>query len=298
MSQTPDQDSYDKANQPVVIVSRLTQALLQLHIYQKKALIPFFTVGDPNPNITPPHQIMQTMAQAGADLIELGIPFSDPSADGPVIQKSSERALLEGVNIPFILKEVALFRKNNQHTPIILMGYANPIYQMGIEKFSEEAVNAGVDGILIVDMPHGFSDWQITFDKYKLACIYLVTPTTSLARIHQLKQHARGYVYYVSSKGVTGGQLVTQNLEFIAQHIRQTREILHLPVMVGFGIHDSKSATAIAGISDGVIIGSAIVKGLNQHTNPENSHQALNWLYAFLVDIKAAIATTINNVTG
>jgi tryptophan synthase alpha chain len=274
--------------QPVIILSRLKQALLQLHVYQKKALIPFFTVGDPDPNIIPPHQIMQTMAQAGADLIELGMPFSDPSADGPVIQKSSERALAQGVNIPFVLKEVQAFRQINQHTPIILMGYANPVYQMGIEAFAQQSVAAGVDGVLIVDMPHGFTDWQCTFDKYKLACIYLVTPTTKQERIYQLKQHARGYIYYVSSKGVTGGQLAIQNLEGVSIHIQKIREILELPVMVGFGIHDAQSAAATANISDGVIIGSAIVKGLEQHTNSENPQQALNWLYAFLSDIKAA----------
>jgi tryptophan synthase alpha chain len=280
--------SNQKAPQ-IIMVSRLTQALLQLQVYEKKALIPFFTAGDPDPNITPPHQIMHTMAQAGADLIELGMPFSDPSADGPIIQKSSERALERRVNIPFILKEVARFRETNQHTPIILMGYANPIYQMGVENFAKSAQESGVDGVLIVDMPHGYNDWQGIFDQYKLACIYLVTPTTRIERIHQLKKHARGYIYYVSSKGVTGGQLATTNLEKIAGHIQQTRHILELPVMVGFGIHDSQSAAATARISDGVIIGSAIVKGLSEHTDPQKPQQALNWLYAFLSDIKSAM---------
>lgn len=270
-------------------ISRLEQALLQKQAYQQKALIPFFTVGDPSPKHLPPHQIMESMVQAGADVLELGIPFSDPMADGPVIQKSSESALLNGMNLDVLFTEVELFRKKNQHTPLVLMGYANPIFQYGIERFAKTAQAAGVDGVLIVDMPHGFSQWQDIFDQHELASIYLITPTTSIERITALKTHAKGYIYYVSSRGVTGGQIQAVQLPDIEAQIQKIRNIIGLPVMVGFGIHDQESAKNLAKISDGVIIGSAIVKGLEAHFSNEQPQKSLNWLYAFLKDIHTAI---------
>ena len=232
----------------------------------RKALIPFFTAGDPHPSVTVP--LLHAMVAAGADVIELGVPFSDPMADGPTIQRASERALKQGMSLRGVLELVAEFRKNNDSTPVVLMGYGNPIEAMGWEVFARRCAEVGVDGVLTVDFPPEESSEAFAhLDQHGVAPIFLLAPTTEEARIKQVAKLARGYVYYVSLKGVTGaGNL---DLSAIEQKLPELRKHIKLPIGVGFGIRDAATALAVAKLCDGVVVGSRIVQEI-EDSNQQN----------------------------
>jgi tryptophan synthase alpha chain len=240
-------------------VSRIAATFERLHKDGRKALIPYFTAGDPDPRATVP--IMQALAGAGADVIELGVPFSDPMADGPVIQRSSERALAAGMSLARVLEDVSEFRRRDSRTPVVLMGYANPIEAMGCERFAERAAQSGVDGVLVVDYPpEEAREFVDLLDRRGVDAIFLVAPTTTEARMREVAAAARGYVYYVSLTGVTGASHF--DLAPVAQKLERLRKVTSLPIGVGFGIRDGATARAVARVADAVVIGSALVQTL------------------------------------
>ena len=244
-------------------MSRIAQTFESLKTRGRKALIPFVTAGDPAPAMTVP--LMHALVESGVDVIELGVPFSDPMADGPVIQRSSERALKFGVGLNDVLAYVREFRQSNQATPVVLMGYANPIERMGLTLFAERAADAGVDGVLVVDYPPEESQALLKImDGAGIDTIYLLSPTSTTARIKLVCEAARGYIYYVSLKGVTGaGNIDTGDVEAMITLIKaQTR----LPVGVGFGIRDAETARRIARFADAVVIGSRIIQEMETGT--------------------------------
>ena len=238
-------------------MSRIGQTFTALKAQNKKALIPFFTAGDPSPALTVP--LMHALAEAGADIIELGVPFSDPMADGPTIQRSSERALLHNVCLKDILGMVRAFRKQNDTTPVVLMGYANPIEAMGYENFASQAQTAGVDGVLTVDYPpEECSEFLAYLAQHELDPIFLLSPTSVDARVAAVAKAARGFVYYVSLKGVTGA--ANLDLAEVKARMSQLRKQISLPLGVGFGIRDGAMAKSMAEFADAVVIGSRIVQ--------------------------------------
>ncbi len=240
-------------------MSRIQTTFATLAQKKKKALIPFITVGDPTLAITTP--LMHTLVAAGVDVIELGVPFSDPMADGPVIQRASERALKNNVGLRDVLACVADFRRSNQITPVVLMGYANPIERMGLDKFADTAKSAGVDGVLVVDYPPEESAAFLkVMDAQGLDTIYLLSPTSSAERIKLVAECARGYVYYVSLKGVTGAGNI--DVTEVAKKIAEIKSMIRIPVGVGFGIRDGQTARKISEFADAVVIGSRIVQEL------------------------------------
>jgi tryptophan synthase alpha chain len=226
------------------------------------ALIPYIAAGDPSPATTVP--LMHALVEAGADVIELGVPFSDPMADGPVIQRAAERAIAQGVGLARVLEMVAEFRQRDTATPVVLMGYANPIERMGQDRFARDAAQAGVDGVLVVDYPpEEVVDFAATLGEQGIAPIFLLAPTSTEARIKAVAEVARGYVYYVSLKGVTGaGSLntddVAERVALIRRHVRD------IPVGVGFGIRDAESAQRVARAADAVVIGSKLIETMEQ----------------------------------
>lgn len=224
----------------------------------RTALIPFITAGDPHPDWTV--DIMHALVSSGADLIELGVPFSDPAADGPVIQMASERAITRGVSLKTVLDWVKEFRKTDSDTPVVLMGYLNPIERYGHSEFAQEAENA-VDGILMVDCPpEEMTHLRGELDKHGIYPICLVAPTTTASRMDLIAAQARGYIYYVSFKGITGAnQLEEASLE---EPLRELRSHTGLPLAVGFGIKTPQNAAAVSGLADGVVIGSALIEEL------------------------------------
>ncbi len=245
-------------------MSRIKACLQNLKQQNKKALIPFITAGDPNLQATVP--LLHQLAESGADIIELGVPFSDPMADGPVIQLADERALEQGTTITHVLEMVAEFRRTNEVTPIVLMGYLNPIEVTGYEKFAKAAAAAGVDGLITVDLPPEAAASPIEiFDAAGIESIFLIAPTTSDTRIAKIASMGRGYLYYVSLKGVTGaGNL---DIDGVNQKLETIRKITDLPIAVGFGIKDADTARSIGRNADGVVVGSALVNLIasNQH---------------------------------
>ncbi|MEW5905022.1 MAG: tryptophan synthase subunit alpha [Pseudomonadota bacterium] len=242
-------------------MSRIDTVFANLKQQQRKALIPFITAGDPSQQLTVP--LMHALVQAGADVIELGVPFSDPMADGPTIQRASERALANGMSLRGVLGMVAQFRQQDTTTPVVLMGYGNPIEAMGWEAFAKRCAEVGVDGALTVDFPPEESHEAFEhLQKHGIAPIFLLAPTTNEARIAQVAKLARGYVYYVSLKGVTGaGNL---DLSAIEQKMPQLRKHIKLPIGVGFGIRDAATAKAVSALCDGVVVGSRIVQEIEQ----------------------------------
>jgi tryptophan synthase alpha chain len=238
-------------------MSRIAATFAALHARGRKALIPYVTAGDPFADATA--DIMVAMAKAGADVIELGVPFSDPMADGPVIQKASERALAKGVGMPQVLQAVRAFRARDDKTPVVLMGYANPIERYGVDRFVADAKAAGVDGVLVVDYPPEECEaFAATLRAAGLDLIFLLAPTSTEQRIREVGRIASGYVYYVSLKGVTGaGHLDTAA---VADMVPRIKQHVKLPVGVGFGIRDAQTARAVAAVSDAVVIGSALVQ--------------------------------------
>ncbi len=242
-------------------MKRIQAVFARLQAQGRKALIPFITAGDPDPALTVP--LLQTLVRAGADIIELGVPFSDPMADGPTIQRASERALAKGVSLRQVLGLVRDFRAADQETPIVLMGYANPIESMGVEAFAAAAGAAGADGVLVVDYPpeEGI-DFAHTLRRHGLAPIFLLAPTSSAARIAQVGALAGGYIYYVSLKGVTGSAAL--DVAAVAARIPDIRARTGVPVGVGFGIRDAATAAAVAKIADAVVVGSRIIEEIEQ----------------------------------
>lgn len=247
-------------------MSRIAGTFEKLKSADKKALIPFVTAGDPNPQMTMP--IMRALVEAGSDIIELGVPFSDPMADGPTIQRSSERALVHGVGLSDVFGFVAEFRQSDKETPVVLMGYANPIEAMGYENFASQAQAAGVDGVLVVDYPPEESgDLTRQLKKRAIDSIFLLAPTTLEARMDIVARVASGYVYYVALKGVTGASHL--DLQEVAKKLPQIRAHVKLPIGVGFGIRDGETARAVAELSDAVVIGSRLVEEIEQ-AQPES----------------------------
>jgi len=242
-------------------MSRIAEKFEFLSSSGRKALIPFVTAGDPNLDMT--LDIMHTLVSAGSDIIELGVPFSDPMADGPTIQRSSERALAGGTGLNDVLNVVSKFRNSDQSTPIVLMGYANPIEAMGVQIFAEKAQKAGVDGVLVVDYPPEEGDELLSaLQEKSIDAIYLLAPTTTDQRIQVVSKCAGGYVYYVSLKGVTGAAHL--DLSAIAEKIPSIKKHVKIPVGVGFGIRDGETARAVADLSDAVVIGSRLVEEIEK----------------------------------
>ena len=263
-------------------MSRIQSVFEQLALRRRKALVPFVTAGDPDPGMSV--ALMHTLVACGADVVELGVPFSDPMADGPVIQRASDRALKHGVGLPQVLGFVREFRSADQATPVVLMGYANPIEAMGSERFVDEAGRAGVDGVLVVDYPPEECEaFSALVRSRGMDLIFLLAPTSSDARIAEVARLASGYLYYVSLKGVTGvGHL---DLTEVAEKIPHIRRATRLPVGVGFGIRDAATAAAVAQFADAVVIGSAII----QQMEAAPAGQQVQYAGAFLQGIRAAL---------
>ncbi len=247
-------------------MNRIAATFSNLKSINQKVLIPFITAGDPKPEVTVP--LMHTLVKAGANLIELGVPFSDPMADGPTIQRSSERALANGVSLANVIAMVAEFRKTDKLTPVVLMGYANPVEAMGAEHFILAAKESGVDGVLIVDYPPEEStEWAQQLSNSEIDPIFLLSPTTPIERVKQVAKLARGYLYYVSLKGVTGAAHL--DLTEVQTKLAQVRSLVSIPIGVGFGIRDTQTAKAISKLADAVVIGSRIIEEIEKTS--ENS---------------------------
>lgn len=237
-------------------MSRIKITFANLKEQGRKALIPFITACDPKPDATLVY--MHALVEAGADIIELGVPFSDPMADGPVIQKACERALLHGTRLVDVLGIVAEFRKTNSTTPVVLMGYLNPIEALGYENFVNQAAIAGLDGVLVVDLPpEEAAEFSALLTAQQMDSIFLLAPTTTVERAKKICAATTGYLYYVSIKGVTGS--ATLDVAAVAERLNAFAGITELPIAVGFGIRDGATAAALGAISDGVIVGSALV---------------------------------------
>ena len=263
-------------------MSRITGRFAELKAAGRKALIPYITAGDPLKSSTVP--LLHGMVEAGSDILEIGVPFSDPMADGPAIQRSSERALKNGIGLSDVLVLVKTFREKDQQTPIVLMGYANPIEAMGVEKFVAAAKAVGVDGVIVVDYPPEecgpFSD---LCGKAGIDCIFLLAPTSTDARIREVARAGTGYLYYVSLKGVTG--VKSADVSEIAAQLPRLRAASKLPIGVGFGIKDAESARAISKLADAVIIGSRIV----QEIESAGAEHAVARVKALLIPIRKAL---------
>ena len=237
-------------------MNRIDKTIEQLKAQNRKMLSPYLTAGDPHPKLTVP--LMHALVDAGADILELGLPFSDPMAEGPVIQKAMERALAHAISTNHVLEMVKEFRKKNNDTPIVLMGYLNCIEQYGYERFARAAIHAGVDGTIIVDLPPEESSELVSiWSQVNLYSIYLCSPTTTRERMDLINRYARGYLYYVSLKGVTGSNAL--DLKTLEKEYSRRKEQTQLPLMVGFGIKTPEMAAKIANFSDGVIIGAALI---------------------------------------
>ena len=238
-------------------MSRLATRFEQLKSQQRKALVSYVMAGDPTPQVTTP--LLHAMVEAGVDVIELGLPFSDPMADGPVIALAAERALAGGTNTLDALQMVKEFRKQDQQTPVVLMGYLNPVEVIGYQSFVEKAHEAGVDGLLLVDMPpEEATQLNTVLKKFNMDQIFLLAPTSTDQRIQDVVKHASGFVYYVSLKGVTGS--ASLDTASAAERIEKIKAQTSIPVGVGFGISDAASAKAMGQVADAVIVGSALVK--------------------------------------
>jgi tryptophan synthase alpha chain len=235
----------------------------------KKTFISYLVCGDPSKNDT--LTAMKIMADSGVDVIELGVPFTDPIADGPVIQKSIDRALKNNVSLKDVISVVEKFRKTNKKTAVVLMGYMNPVHKMGVEKFTKSIDKNDIDGVLIVDSPPEESiDLNSSLKKYNKSHIYLASPTTTDQRMRSITQMSSGYVYYVTVKGITGSKLT--DISTIKKNVAKIKKYSknNIPVAVGFGIKDSKSARQMSKFSDGIIIGSSIVELIHKHSNNKN----------------------------
>lgn len=264
-------------------MTRLQHRLDALRSAGRKALVPFVTAGDPSLAATVP--VMHALVQAGADVIELGVPFSDPMADGPTIQRSSERALQRGAGMRYVLECVRAFRQRDDATPVVLMGYLNPVEIRGVATFASDASGAGVDGVLLVDLPPEEADeYRAAFSHHGLALISLASPTTPQARLERLCAQADGYLYYVSFAGVTGADRL--DVGDAGTRLQQLRNLGPAPVFAGFGIRDAASAHAMAEHADGVVVGSALVSALD---GSQDADEAAARAAAFLRPLRSAL---------
>ncbi|MGQ4659125.1 tryptophan synthase subunit alpha [Lysobacter sp. F6437] len=264
-------------------MNRIDRRFAALKSTGRKALVPFMTAGDPSLEALVP--VMHALVDAGADLIELGVPFSDPMADGPTIQRSSERALERGAGLSYVFEGVREFRQRDDDTPVVLMGYLNPVEIRGAERFAREAVGAGVDGVLLVDLPPEEADgFRHAFSAHGLALILLAAPTTSDARMARLCASASGYLYYVSYAGVTGADRLDTGVAGDRMH--EIRAQSPVPVVAGFGIKDAASAAAMARQADGVVVGSALVAALDGAASPDEAAERAR---AFLAPLRSAL---------
>ena len=263
-------------------MSRIQTTFADLQSKKKKALITFITAGDPAPELTVP--LLHALVESGADILELGVPFSDPMAEGPVIQRANERALKFNVGMHDVLGYVREFRKTNEHTPVVLMGYANPIERMGVDRFVTESKAAGADGAIVVDYPpEEASEFAQKLKAHDMDLIFLLAPTSTEQRIKQVAQISSGFSYYVSLRGVTGAGHI--DTEEVASRLEAIREHVKLPIGVGFGIRDGATAKAVASVSDAVVIGSRIIQEL-ENTPKDKAVAAVR---DFLSGIRAAI---------
>jgi tryptophan synthase alpha chain len=263
-------------------MSRIQTVFSSLKASNKKALIPYITAGDPHPKHTV--SILHTLVTSGADMIELGIPFSDPMADGPVIQRASERALQHKVGLKNVLDMVREFRLKDIKTPIILMGYANPIEAMGAEKFTQAAKTAGVDGVLIVDYPpEECKDFIAVLQANGMDSIFLLSPTSDAARVDLIVNQASGFLYYVSLKGVTGA--ANLDIEEVKARVAEIRTKTNLPISVGFGVKDAATAKKVAAIADAVVVGSRMVIAIEQ----SNEDNLLSNVSQLMQELRSAI---------
>ena len=241
---------------------RLDARLTRLRESGRKALVTFVTAGDPAPSATVP--ALHALVRGGADLLELGVPFSDPEAEGPAIQASSERGLAQGMTLRGCLELVRAFRADDSDTPLVLMGYLNPVLAMGVEGFARAAGEAGVDGLIMVNLPPEESAvLAAALDRQGIRLIFLVAPTTTEVRARLILEHASGFVYYVSLKGITGADHL--DAQAVGEKLRWLRALTSLPVMVGFGIKDPQAAQAVGRLADGVVVGSALVRAMAAH---------------------------------
>jgi tryptophan synthase alpha chain len=263
-------------------MSRIQGRFQALARDKRKALIPYITAGDPHPSLTVP--LMRALVEAGADILELGVPFSDPMADGPVIQRAGERALKHGVGLPDVLRLAGEFRKSDKTTPIVLMGYANPIEAMGVEKFIAAAKAADIDGVIVVDYPpEECEQFAALAKKHGIDPVFLLAPTSTDKRIEQVARVGSGYLYYVSLRGITGASHI--DLGDVAARIPKIRAATKLPIGVGFGIRDAESARRVAQTADAVVIGSRII----QEIEAGAADQAVSRVKAFLKPIREAL---------
>ncbi len=266
-------------------MNRIDQRFSELKSAGRTGLIPFVTAGDPSPEAVVP--LLHALVDAGADLIELGVPFSDPMADGPVIQHASERALGKGVGLKQILGWIGEFREQDASTPIVLMGYLNPIEIYGYARFARDAVVAGVDGVLLVDCPLEESATIAALRNAGLRQIFLAAPTTSDARLRQLCERAEGFLYYVSFAGITGADRL--NLDPVRMRVAAIESHSRAPVAVGFGVRDSQTAAEIGVFADAVVIGSALVERLAGSVSTQAACAAAR---DFLAPIRVALDAT------
>ena len=264
-------------------MNRINSRFAELKAATRKALIPFITAGDPSLDATVP--VMHALVAAGADVIELGVPFSDPMADGPTIQRSSERALARGVGTLRVFEMVRAFRESDLTTPVVLMGYLNPVVMRGIESYAREANGAGVDGVLLVDLPpEEAAETRTMFNAHGLALIALAAPTTSEPRLARLAREAQGYLYYVSFAGVTGAHGIDTGS--VLERVAALRMQATAPVVVGFGVRDASTAAALAPCADGVVVGSALVEAIAQAVDMDD---AARRAAGFLAPLRAAL---------
>ncbi len=263
-------------------MSRIQGCFESLARDRRKALIPYITAGDPHPSLTVP--LMRAMVEAGADILELGVPFSDPMADGPVIQRAGDRALRHGVGLRDVIAMVAEFRRQEKAVPVVLMGYANPVEAMGVEAFVAAASAAGVDGVIVVDYPpEECEDFSSLAKRNGIDPIFLLAPTSTDERIAEVARIGSGYLYYVSLRGITGAANI--DLKDVAARMPKIRAATRLPIGVGFGIRDAASARQVAQSADAVVIGSRIIQEIEAGA-PE---QAAARVMAFLKPIRQAL---------
>jgi tryptophan synthase alpha chain len=265
-------------------MSRIQQRFSDLQTQQRKALIPFVTAGDPQPEVTVP--LLHAMVAAGADLLEIGVPFSDPMADGPVIQAACERALKHHVTLHQVLDMVREFRQQDDSTPVILMGYLNPVEVWGYTGFASAAAEAGVDGVLTVDLPpEEAGEFTAAMKAVGIDCIFLLAPTSDADRMRKVSEAASGFIYYVSFKGVTGANRL--DVSSVSNKLKELRQHTELPVGVGFGIRDAETAARVAGVADAVVVGSVLVRQLAELAGqPEKIPPTLA---ATVAELRAAI---------
>ena len=263
-------------------MSRIQTVFSTLKANNKKALIPYITAGDPHPKHTV--NLLHTLVASGADIIELGIPFSDPMADGPVIQRASERALKHKVGLSKVLEMVSEFRQKDTKTPIVLMGYANPIEAMGREKFTQAAKAAGVDGVLTVDYPpEECKDFIADLQANGMDSIFLLSPTSDVARVDLIVNQASGFLYYVSLKGVTGA--ANMDVEEVKARVAKIRSKTNLPIGVGFGVKDAATAKKVAAFADAVVVGSRMVTTIEE----SNEGNLIANISALMLELRAEI---------